>query len=373
MMSHDPKKMKKEFQNPEKDLRNPAPTLSDRIKELNCLYGLSKLIEKADISIDEILAGLVILIPPAMQYPDICSAKISYYGREFKTPDYKETNWKQSSDIRVYGEKTGELTVSYLQEKPERDEGPFLKEERLLINALTERLGRVSERLQAEKELNESEEKYRTLFETMDQGVVWQDAEGHIFSANPAAENILGLSLDQMQGRTSIDPRWKSIHEDGSDFPGNTHPSMVALRTGKKVNNVVMGVFNPKTESYRWININAVPQFKNGTDKPYQVYTTFDDITALKNKEKNLEEIRKTLEDRNIMLQDALSKIKTLSGLLPICSNCKKIRNDQGYWQQVEIYIKNKTDAEFSHSICPECLEKLHPEIKAKLNRKNGT
>lgn len=129
------------------------------------------------------------------------------------------------------------------------------------------------------------EEKYRNLFSTMAQGVVYQGADGKIISANPAAERILGLTLDQMLGRTSIDPRWKAIHEDGSDFPGDTHPSMVALKTGREVRNVVMGVFNPREERHRWIVINAVPQFKPNEARPYQVYTTFDDITERKNME----------------------------------------------------------------------------------------
>jgi PAS domain S-box-containing protein len=110
----------------------------------------------------------------------------------------------------------------------------------------------ISERKQAEETLKESEAKHRTLFETMAQGVVHQNAEGYIFSANPAAERILGLTLDQMQGRTSMDPRWKAINEDGSDFPGDTHPAMVALKTGKEVRNVIMGVFHPgKSEAPR--------------------------------------------------------------------------------------------------------------------------
>jgi AmiR/NasT family two-component response regulator len=63
----------------------------------------------------------------------------------------------------------------------------------------------------------------------------------------------------------------------------------------------------------------------------------------------------------NTQLQEALAKVKTLHGLLPICSNCKKIRDDQGYWQQIEMYIRNHSDAEFSHGICPECTIKLYP------------
>lgn len=61
-------------------------------------------------------------------------------------------------------------------------------------------------------------------------------------------------------------------------------------------------------------------------------------------------------------LEQALGKIKTLSGLLPICAHCKKIRDDKGYWNQIEGYIQEHTDAEFSHSLCPECAEKLYPE-----------
>jgi PAS domain S-box-containing protein len=138
--------------------------------------------------------------------------------------------------------------------------------------------------------LRNSEEKYRTLFETMAQGVVYQDADGKIVSANPAAERILGLAPDQMQGRTSMDPRWRAIHEDGSDFPGETHPSMIALRTGKEVHYVVMGVFDPKTGKHRWININAVPQFRPGETKPFQVYTAFEDITEHRQAERALQE-----------------------------------------------------------------------------------
>ncbi|MCP4582286.1 MAG: PAS domain S-box protein [candidate division Zixibacteria bacterium] len=146
------------------------------------------------------------------------------------------------------------------------------------------------ERKHAEEALHRSEEKYRNLFETMAQGVIYQNVSGEIISANPAAAKILGLTLDQMQGRTSIDHRWKSIHEDGSDFPGQDHPAMEALRTGKEINDVIMGIFNPSNDCYRWIKINSVPQFKPGEDKPFQVFTTFDDFTQRKRAEHALHE-----------------------------------------------------------------------------------
>jgi PAS domain S-box-containing protein len=140
----------------------------------------------------------------------------------------------------------------------------------------------ITERKRAEEGQKISDERYRNLFETMSQGVVYQDKDGRIISANPAAERILGLTLDQMQGKTSLDPHWKAVHEDGSDFPGEDHPSMVALATGKEVKDVVMGIFNPKDSDYKWIRVNAVPQFRPGELIPYRVYTNFEDITGQK-------------------------------------------------------------------------------------------
>jgi PAS domain S-box-containing protein len=128
-------------------------------------------------------------------------------------------------------------------------------------------------------ELEESEERHRNLFECMGQGVVYQDADGQIIMANPAAERILGLTVDQMRGRQSIDPRWRAMRADGSDFPGEEHPSMVALRTGEKQLNVIMGVYHPGEDSHHWIKVDAIPRFHKGSTRPYQVYGTFTDIT----------------------------------------------------------------------------------------------
>ena len=152
-------------------------------------------------------------------------------------------------------------------------------------------------RRQAEQALRESEARYRALFETMGQGAVYQDAQGRITAANPAAERILGLSLDQMQGRSSVDPRWRAIHEDGSDFPGEAHPAMVALRTGRPVRDVVMGVFHPQENGYRWILVNAIPQYRERESTPFQVYTTFTDITERKQAEQTLREKERLLSD----------------------------------------------------------------------------
>ncbi|MBS4030690.1 MAG: PAS domain S-box protein [Clostridiales bacterium] len=140
----------------------------------------------------------------------------------------------------------------------------------------------ISAKKQAEELLRESERKYRTLFEAMSQGVVHHGSDGKIISANPAAEAILGISIDQMQAKTPTDSRWLAIREDGSEFPEDAHPSMVALRTGKALQNVVMGVFSPKADGYIWLNINAVPLFLHGEGRSSQVMITIEDITYRK-------------------------------------------------------------------------------------------
>lgn len=155
-------------------------------------------------------------------------------------------------------------------------------------------MGDTTDHNQTEKTLCQSEQRFRALFETMVLGVVFQDADGKITFANSAAESLLGLTTDQMTVRKPTDPRWRTIHEDGSDFPGDTHPSMLALMTGKEVRGVRMGVYNPNLNEHRWLNVSAIPLFRPGEDKPYEVYTTFDDVTDLV---KLKEDLLRSLED----------------------------------------------------------------------------
>jgi two-component system, cell cycle sensor histidine kinase and response regulator CckA len=152
-------------------------------------------------------------------------------------------------------------------------------------------------RMHAEEALRESEEKHRRLFETMTQGVVYQSADGTIISANPAAERILGLSLDQLKGKSSMDPSWKAIREDGSELPGTDHPAMAALQTGKAVGPFIMGVFQPKKNAYAWLSINAIPLFHPGETRPFQVYATFEDITEKHKAERDYQTLFREMLD----------------------------------------------------------------------------
>jgi PAS domain S-box-containing protein len=156
----------------------------------------------------------------------------------------------------------------------------------------------VTERVLAQEALRESEERYRLLVESMVQGVLFQEADGRLTHANPAAVRILGISSRDLEGRTVWDPRWQAIYEDGSPFPPEEFPSNVALRTGQTVRNVVVGVANQVDGVFRWLNVHAAPRFRGGEDKPYQVYTTFEDITELKSTQQALQELNHTLEAR---------------------------------------------------------------------------
>jgi PAS domain S-box-containing protein len=143
-----------------------------------------------------------------------------------------------------------------------------------------ERLARARAEASAQA-LGESEARYRAILAALDEGIVVQSRRGNIVTANASAERILGLSLDQMAGRTSMDPRWRAIHEDGTPFPGEEHPAMVSLRTGEPVRSVPMGVHRPDG-SLVWITINAQPLRRPGEAEPYMVVTSFFDVTEFK-------------------------------------------------------------------------------------------
>jgi signal transduction histidine kinase/ligand-binding sensor domain-containing protein len=163
--------------------------LHERVRELDCLYGISHLAGQQDITLEEILAGSVELIPPSWQYPEIAGACIALEDREYCTDNYAETAWRQVAPIQVRAEQAGSVEVCYLEQRPERDEGPFLKEERKLLNAVAERLGRIIERLQAEEALRSTRDELATLL-----------ALSRDVASTLELEPLLSLILDQLKG-----------------------------------------------------------------------------------------------------------------------------------------------------------------------------
>jgi len=169
----------------------------------------------------------------------------------------------------------------------------------------------VTKKAQNYKALKRTEERYKLLFDTMTQGVVYHNKNGEIILANPTAEKVLGINREEMVGKNSDHPIWKTIREDGTYFPPAQHPVQVSLRTGRKVKNVIMGVYNPLKSEYRWININSIPLFKPDEEEPYQVYAIFEDITeskkakdALKRNKEKLKAILDAIPDLVVMIDN---------------------------------------------------------------------
>lgn len=139
--------------------RDPAKVvwaLQERIKELNCLYAIAQLSEAGEAPIEEVLDVVVNIIPPSWQYPEITSGRITFLDGVYKSPGFKLTPWRQSAPIHYYGEMAGEVTVCYLEERPASFEGPFLHEERVLLDAIAERVGTIAMRINSEREIQET-------------------------------------------------------------------------------------------------------------------------------------------------------------------------------------------------------------------------
>jgi len=138
----------------------------------------------------------------------------------------------------------------------------------------------ISERRSSEEKIRESELRHRLLFETSLQGIVYQDADGKITMANPAAEQILGMSSAELLGKTQQELDLRIEREDGSPLPIAERPCTVVHSAGHEARDVVMKSYNEKTDDYRWLSVCAVPLFLTGEDWPTQVYATFEDITG---------------------------------------------------------------------------------------------
>jgi len=130
--------------------------LRERIKELNCLYGISQLAERYLYSLDEFLQELVNFLPYSWQYPEITCARILFKGKTYASDKFQVANWRQSALIYMYHEAVGECAIFYLEECPPADEGPFLKEERALLDAIAEQIGTIATRISADLELQDT-------------------------------------------------------------------------------------------------------------------------------------------------------------------------------------------------------------------------
>ncbi len=188
----------------------------------------------------------------------------------------------------------------------------------------------ITDRVHVESLLRESEERYRAVFEALEEGVVLKGADGAISSWNPSAERILGPSLAVFGVG--------ALRADGTPFPAELQPDAVALRTGQTCPRVTMGVLRPGADPL-WISVSARPLVRSGETTPHGVVMSFAEAPL------------PARADRG--------PAKTLRGILPICAACKKIRDPGGVWWPVEVFVSDHTEAMFSHGLCADCARQV--------------
>ena len=345
-------------------LRKKTNDLGIRVKELNCLYGITNLVEQKDLSLEEILQGTVNLIPCSWQYPEITCAQIIIYGREWKTKNFRKTIWKQSCDIEVHGEPSGVLEVYYLEKNPEIDEGPFLKEERNLINAIAGLTGRIVERKQGEEALRTSERKYRTLLEITSEGCWLINPDLKTIEVNAALCKMLGYSQDEMLGKTPFDfvddENRKIFIEQTSKISVTAHRSY-EITLKKKNGEDLATYFNATTIR----------------DESGEVKGSFAFITDITEKKRAEESLRKSEEQyRNIFknIQDVYYEV-TLDGI--IIETSPSIE-DVSLYKREEVIGKSLTDIYVDPKNRDEFLKELLKngkvtDYEALLTDKNGS
>lgn len=204
----------------------------------------------------------------------------------------------------------------------------------------------VTERKQIEQALQESEHRFQSLINTMNEGLVEVDENWTMTFVNNRFAEMTGLPVDQLVGRKFQD----LVSEQ---FKNNAQEELNRRRKG------ITGVYELEllhADGQKiFVHCSPRPSY-DAKGKYLGGLGVVADITDRKKAELQLLREKEKLED-------ALAKIKTLRGLLPICANCKKIRDDKGYWNQIENYITNHSDVFFSHSICPDCMRKLYPDL----------
>ena len=221
-----------------------------------------------------------------------------------------------------------------------------------LRNNLQRLRSEIVRREKVEAALRESEQRYKTLFESAAEGILIADIETHQQRyANPAACKMLGYSQEEFQKMSVYDIHPKEALEQ-------VNAEFSAQARGEKVTSLLPCLKKDGTIIYA--DINATKAVIDGRECNIGFII---DVTERVNAEK---QIRADIIEKDALikkLQDAAAKIDTLSGLIPMCAWCKKIRNDQGYWQGVEQYISEHSKADFTHSICADCQKKYFPEV----------
>ena len=281
----------------------PHRALAERIKELNCLYGISNLLENQDVSLPWIMQRAVELIPAAWQYPENACARIRLDGQEYRSRGFIETRWLQSAAISLNGVRIGAVDV-YYRDVPAEEDSPFLEEEARLLKAIGERLSKVFWLKKSEEALRESEERSRVLTEQVTEGVALVQ-NGLFCYINPAFHTLFTLvSPDGLVGSPARLPEGAGdeltqIYADVDErsLKSKTQQAHQLTRAGKTC----------------WLYVCHSPIMLKGQPA---VLSTFKDITEIKEQQLAAQQRAEQLDLENKMLRASLKDRYRLGGLI---------------------------------------------------------
>ena len=256
--------------------------------------------------------------------------------------------------ILLTGFGTMENAIQALKDEGAYDylEKPLEELEELLLSVRNafERRGFRMENEKLVEQLKERERKFRAIFDQTFQFIGLMTIDGTLIEINETALNFGGIGEKDALGK----PFWETIWW--------THSAELQKSLKEAINRAADGhfvrfeTFHPAADGgIHYFDVSIKP-VKDETGQIYLLITEERDITERKQAEQERE---KTIAE----LQDTIAEVKTLRGFLPICSYCKNIRDDEGYWKKIENYIQKHSYAEFSHSICPDCAKKYYPDM----------
>jgi two-component system, NtrC family, response regulator HydG len=288
--------------------------LTERIKELNCLYGISNLLENQDVSLGWIMQRAVELIPTAWQYPGNACARIILDGQEYRSRNFKITRWHQNTEIILNEKHVGDVDIFYIQTPPEGDSGPFLEEENRLLRAIGERLSKVLWLKRSEEALKESEERYRLLTEQVAEGVALVQDTRFCY-VNPAFCSMFNVSSpESILGQTVQDPLTGDTDAITRCY-GNKADDLLKAKL-EKVHHLV------QQEKRLWIQICHVPiSFQR---RP-ALLSTFKDITEIKEQQMEAQRMAELLNNENRVLRSSLRERYRLGDILGRCQAMQEV------------------------------------------------
>ena len=201
--------------------------LRERVKELRCLYDLSRLVDEDAANPEELLTGVVSILCRSWQYEDVTCARIAYGPDEYRSDNYRATPWHQRAPILRAGAPAGEIEVGYLEERPAADEGPFLAEERDLISAVAERLGHVLGRWESERQLRDNQALLQRILDNARDMIYRMSLpDGHYEFVNGASEEVFGLPPETFLERPALIR--EVIHPDFTDYLAHEWEKLLA-------------------------------------------------------------------------------------------------------------------------------------------------